>query len=475
MAVTATIQPMGLPDDLLLRPAAEATRRIALDLLDQATAASARLDDPEDREALHDFRVAVRRLRSSARAHRRHLGDVLTKKRRDQLKEVQRRTGGARDTEVQLEHVEALARAIDREEALPGIAALVAKLEAAMASASSKGVKKARKRFAKLEEKLRDPLGRVTVSLVSEDATFGAVLGGLAREHVAELADLLAATHSVEDQKSLHTARIATKRLRYLLEPARGRAPRAREISKRCKRLQDILGDIQDMHVLQETLKEAAGEASPEQLPGILALEKATDDELERAFDELMSEYLGDQLDAMVDSVEWFARGLDGQRQTETERKYLLGQLPPFLGEGAAVPDSGQKVGSKELRQGYLPGNKLRERLREIRSGKRVSYLRTIKGGSGMQRIEVEEEASPEVFEQMWPLTEGARVHKRRYSVPDGALVWVVDEFLDRELVLAEVELPSLDVRPPIPTWMAPHLVRDVTGEDEYVNLNLAR
>ena len=466
---------MALPDDLLLRPAAEATRRIALDLLDLAMAAEARLDDSEDAEALHDFRVAVRRLRSVARAHRRHLGDVLTEKRREQLRKLQRRTGGARDAEVQLAHVRDLAARLEAPEAQPGIEALLTHLEGALAATSSKGVKKARKRFAKIEAKLRDPLGRVTVSLVSEDATFGAVLGGLAREHAAKLADRLAAARSVDDQRPLHTARIATKRLRYLLEPARGCAPRAREIGKRCKRLQDILGHIQDMHVLQGTLRKAAREGSPEQLPGVLALESATGEELHQAFDALQSEFLGEQLDALVDSVEWFARSLDGQRQTETERKYLLGQLPPFLGEASPALPSGKKVGTKELRQGYLPGQKLRERLREVRKGRNVTHLRTIKAGSGVQRIEVEEEASPEVFEQMWPLTAGARVHKRRYTVPDGALVWVVDEFLDRELVLAEVELPSPDVRPPIPTWMAPHLVRDVTDEAAYVNLNLAR
>ncbi len=466
---------MALPDDLLLRPAAEATRRIALALLDEANVASERMDDPKDDEALHDFRVAIRRLRSSARAHGRHLGDVLTKKRRDQLKELQRWTGGARDTEVQIEHLERLAEGIGSAEAAAGIAALRGDLRASLAAASTKGVKKARKRFAKLEAKLREPLGRVTVSLVAEDATFGAVLAGLAREHVAALADLLAASRSVDDQEPLHTARIATKRLRYLLEPARASEPRAAAIVARCKRLQDVLGDIQDMHVFQDTLMAAAAKANPDELPGVLALEAATNEELARAFDELTAEFLGTQLDALVDSVEWFARGLDGARQTETERKYLLGQLPPFLAKGEPVPGNGIEVGSKELRQGYLPGEKLRERLREVRKGERVTYLRTIKGGSGVQRIEVEEEASAEVFEQMWPLTEGCRVHKRRYSVPDGALVWVVDEFLDRELVLAEVELPSPDVLPPIPTWMAPHLVRDVTGESAYVNLNLAR
>lgn len=466
---------MGLPDDLLLRPAVEATRRIALSLLDEANAASARMDDPSDEEALHDFRVAVRRLRSLARAHERHLGDAIEKKRRDQLKELQRWTGGARDTEVQIEHLERLAKPIASVDAKAGIDSLRESLEATLAAASTKGVKKARKRFARLDQKLRDPLGHATVSLVTEDATYGAVLAGLAREHVATLADLLATARSVDDQEPLHTARIATKRLRYLVEPARVSDARAIAIVKRCKRLQDILGHIQDMHVFQATLRAAAAEAKPAHLPGVLALQEGTDAELERAFGELEAEFLGEQLDALVDSIEWFARALDGARQTETERKYLLDQLPPFLAKGEPVPGSGAKVSSKELRQGYLPGDKVRERLREVRKGRTVTRLRTIKGGSGLQRIEVEEEASAEVFDQMWPLTEGCRVHKRRYSVPDGALVWVVDEFLDRELVLAEVELPSPDVRPPIPTWMAPHLVRDVTGEDEYVNLNLAR
>lgn len=464
---------MGLPSDLLLRPAAEATHRVALAHLDEARAASARLDEGNDAEALHDFRVAVRRLRSCARAHRRHLGEVLTKKRRRQLQTIQRLTGGARDTEVQLQHLAALAASLSGEELQPGLAFVRERLEAALAAASTGGVAKARKRFAKVQGKIREPLGRVTVSIVSEDATFGAVLGGLAREHVAALADLLAAAHTVDDQEPLHSARIATKRLRYLLEPARV-DERAVAIVKRCKRLQDVLGHIQDMHVFQDTLKSAASKASPPQLPGVVALEQATERELEQAFDELRAEFLGDQLDAFVDSVEYFSRSLDGARQTETERKYLLDRLPPFLRKGEP-PAEGVTVSAKELRQGYLPGQALRERLREVRKGETVTHLRTIKGGSGVQRIEVEEECGAELFEQLWPITEGCRVHKRRYAVPDGALVWVVDEFLDRELVLAEVELPSPDVRPPIPTWMAPHLVRDVTGEAEYVNLNLAR
>jgi CYTH domain-containing protein len=64
---------------------------------------------------------------------------------------------------------------------------------------------------------------------------------------------------------------------------------------------------------------------------------------------------------------------------------------------------------------------------------------------------------------------------KRRYLVPAGDLTWEIDEFLDRDLVLAEVELPSAEARVNPPEWLEPYVVRDVTGESEYSNMRLAR
>ncbi len=101
--------------------------------------------------------------------------------------------------------------------------------------------------------------------------------------------------------------------------------------------------------------------------------------------------------------------------------------------------------------------------------------MRAVKLGAGIRRIELQEESSPELFEALWPLTEGHRVTKVRYSVPDGDLTWEVDRFTDRDLVLAEVELKSESERPPLPGWLAPHVAREVTGEPEYLNVNLAR
>ena len=104
-----------------------------------------------------------------------------------------------------------------------------------------------------------------------------------------------------------------------------------------------------------------------------------------------------------------------------------------------------------------------------------VTYVRTVKLGKGIVRIEVEEPCTEEVFAQLWPLTEGRRLTKRRYAIEDGERIWEIDEFTDRELFLAEVELPTEETEVVIPEWLAPCLEREVTGEDTYVNANLAR
>jgi CYTH domain-containing protein len=53
--------------------------------------------------------------------------------------------------------------------------------------------------------------------------------------------------------------------------------------------------------------------------------------------------------------------------------------------------------------------------------------------------------------------------------------MWEIDEFLDRELVLAEIELPAVDSPVELPAWLREHVVREVTAEPDYVNRALAR
>jgi CYTH domain-containing protein len=54
-------------------------------------------------------------------------------------------------------------------------------------------------------------------------------------------------------------------------------------------------------------------------------------------------------------------------------------------------------------------------------------------------------------------------------------VLWEIDEFTDRPLWLAELELDHAAAHVTIPDWLAPVLVRDVTDEAEYTNHRLAR
>jgi len=150
----------------------------------------------------------------------------------------------------------------------------------------------------------------------------------------------------------------------------------------------------------------------------------------------------------------------------EIERKYLLRALP-------AMPAQTDVL---DIDQGYLPGEKLVERLRRQRHRDgTVRYFRTIKLGSGVERTEIEDETNRATFEHLWLLTDGRRLRKRRYLVPNGKDVWEVDEFLDRALALAELEIERADARIVMPDWLTPVLVREVTDEKEYTNRSLAR
>lgn len=148
----------------------------------------------------------------------------------------------------------------------------------------------------------------------------------------------------------------------------------------------------------------------------------------------------------------------------EIERKYLLTRMP-------RLPPGAVRT---EIAQGWLPGERLQERVRRIRRDGRATYVRTVKLGRGMTRIEVEEETDEWLFRRLWPLTKGRRVRKVRFRVREGGRTWEIDRFRGRRLVLAEVELPSEDAEVVVPPWLAPYVDREVTGEDAYVNVNLA-
>jgi CYTH domain-containing protein len=254
--------------------------------------------------------------------------------------------------------------------------------------------------------------------------------------------------------------------------------------------LQDVLGDIHDAHAwgaeLRNTLQQAAvqegqaltrmsaGKVAPRRrsrLPsrtGLAALAERIRQHGTESYHRLQTEWLGDGVDrffadtgALLDAL-----GELSAPHVEVERKYLLREFPH------PVPPAARLL---LIDQGYLPGERLIERLRRVQDDHAVRHYRTVKFGNGVSRTELEEETTRDIFATMWKLTEGKRLTKRRYVIPEGDLNWEIDQFTDRELILAEIELPDENYPVKIPEWLAPYVEREVTGEREFLNSTLAR
>jgi CHAD domain-containing protein/CYTH domain-containing protein len=485
---------MPLPSDILLRSAEEVARRIALEFLAEAREASLRLDDSEDGEALHDFRVAIRRLRSTARAWRGELRKSISKPHRRALRAVQTATGAGRDAEV------ALAWLADQRSQLGGpqhrgLAWLTHRLEQRRSEAMGRVRREVRAEFDDLHDDLRNHLELMSVEThlaraAEPQAAFADELARKARRYANDLARLLEQVGSPDDEVPCHRARISGKRLRYLLEPVRAQVEGAAGIVRQCKTLQDVLGDLNDAHVLLRELGTAVEDAGVEHAqrlyalaregdgerlrretrrsarPGLLELTRLVQQRIENLYAELERDWIEGGVHALIDDVERMATLLErlAHAGVEIERKYLLRGLPDLDGATPVV----------EIHQGWLPGERLRERIRRVRGDDATTYYRTIKLGRGVKRIEIEESTSEEVFDRLWPLTKDCRIRKRRYLVREGDLMWEIDEFLDRDLHLAEVELESESQNPEPPRWLAPHVVREVTDDPRYTNLALA-
>jgi adenylate cyclase len=99
----------------------------------------------------------------------------------------------------------------------------------------------------------------------------------------------------------------------------------------------------------------------------------------------------------------------------------------------------------------------------------------TVKSAPGLSRVEEELELDADAFERLWPLTEGRRVVKTRWSRDDGGGVVLeldVYEGLLSGLVVVEVEFTSEEAAR---AWTPPAWAgREVTGEKAYANQSLA-
>jgi CHAD domain-containing protein len=209
-------------------------------------------------EDVHDFRVAVRRLRSWLRACEPLLGDDVPRALRNTLRKLARRAGRARDAQVQWQWLRALpvphtagasraaawhatVRADDFGRDYTHLRELVTARWPALAAALGKA--------------LRDratPRGEAEVALRAH-------LSAVITHHAVAAQRALDRVERSTQVKEIHRARIQLKRLRYVVEAVPEPGRQARAALTRLRQLQDSLGEIHDAHVLSAAVDDILG------------------------------------------------------------------------------------------------------------------------------------------------------------------------------------------------------------------------
>jgi CHAD domain-containing protein len=222
-------------------------------------------DDADD--AIHDMRVALRRLRSALATYRPLLEPGSAEPLRDEMRWLGQELSPARDTEVIAERLEALVREQPAELVMGPVER---RIDTELGSRAQQGRRRAlealeSERYRRLLVDLDSfvaalpyvaraerPAAKETPRLLERD------LRRLRRR--ARVADSATDPHARDI--ALHETRKAAKRLRYAAEsaaPVFGR--RARKLAKRAQRIQDVLGEHQDTVVARSTLRELGAQA----------------------------------------------------------------------------------------------------------------------------------------------------------------------------------------------------------------------
>ena len=500
------MKPEVLEESSLTDPVERGVRLVALSLIgavqkagEELTKCAKELRDGDSAadDALHDFRVAMRRLRSWTRVFKPWLDSDISKKQRRRLSTIADGTRVSRDAAVHLEWLQEQRGLLSARQRL-GQAWLSERLSEKRRAGAADALG-AVDEFAALAPKLTKGVGYYRAPLSDKDAgeSFGSTIAERIREEAERLRRRLSRVDRFTEVEQAHRARIAAKNLRYLIEPVVAFSSGGEEVIDSLKKLQDSLGNLHDVHmfanelaaatesaaaararrVSEMVMTEEEGESENDRIrralardpgPGLLRLARLLHDQGMEAYAQIERDWLNDGGLEFFDRVYEFAAeiGDKAAREAEIERKFLLRQLPAIATEAPSV----------EIEQGYLPGDKIVERIRRMRfADTGEKWLRTVKSGNAVKRVELEEEVDATLARALWRLATD-RLRKRRYSIREAdEFTWEIDEFLDRNLVLAEIELPRADTNFEIPAWLVEVLDREVTDDPEYSNERLAR
>ena len=308
---------LTLDEAVLCMPAERGVRLVALSLLAKAAKAcdgllrhehELREGDEKGDAALHEFRVAVRRLRSWFRTFEPQLRDAISKKQRRLLADVAESTGPSRDATVHLEWLHAERPSMGARQRL-GEAWLRKRLEAQRTEGADAAIKAARE-FTALVDSMERRLSVYSAPVVGRKRPqpFGVRLASRVTKGGKELQVSLAAIRTYADVQESHHARIAAKRLRYLIEPLEDVLVDAGPIIETLKSLQDSLGDLHDVHVFSGVVGVAQEVAEPPVRPGLVRLARRLHERGTRAYAGIAREWLNEGGASLFEHVRGLAK-----------------------------------------------------------------------------------------------------------------------------------------------------------------------
>jgi len=282
-------------------------RDIALSLLARAEDAAKALHESADSlsddsatgdDALHDFRVALRRLRSWLRAFKPSLRPGLRRKHERRLRSIVRSTNAARDAAVQSTWL-STNDSDDEASRRAGYDVMRSRL----GKQREKGVRRvldAVDDFDRLAPKLERKLG-------GNGEMFGTILAEAILEAADQLEKSLSKIRGWDDVRREHRARIVAKRLRYLIEPVSKLAAGGDAIVESLKSLQDLFGDLHDVQVFSSGLERASRKSTDETEPGLTNLSERAQTRGKSLYEEIERNWLNGSADPFFQRVREFA------------------------------------------------------------------------------------------------------------------------------------------------------------------------
>ena len=196
-------------------------------------------------EALHDFRVSLRRLRSLLQNYQKFIecDELLV----EQLRELQRQTNPARDLEVFVAQLNRYC---------PEQAQLITALQQQLQGAYRQLQHELPPQWAALFPLIRFSLSPTAATTAS---SLGHLTAHLGRRQIKQLNKGFRSLQQHWDESLLHRLRIRGKKLRYLLEPLAREASYLQTL-EHMKDFQDTLGDYRDLQLLLQYLTEWCAE-----------------------------------------------------------------------------------------------------------------------------------------------------------------------------------------------------------------------